>query len=892
MQILSTKLFSPPLRSRLVQRPRLDQKLDQGLECGFILVSAPAGYGKSTLLTSWLEHLEIPSVWISLDEQDNDPYRFMAYLGAACSQVHPGIHVDLDIPSTLHTQLNLEDLVTQLINQLAGFGQPFCLVLDDYHVIQDQAIHQAIAFLLDNRPVPLRLVIATRSDPPLSLARLRAKCEMFELRMADLRFTPQEAAEFLNSTMELKVSAENVTRITQRTEGWIAGLQMAALSMQHMVDVSGFISAFTGSHHYIFDYLLEEILDKQPVEIQRFLLYTSVLDQLCAPLCDALLQDDRSHSLGSAAGILEELDHSNLFIIPIDHDHFWYRYHPLFAELLRGHLQKQDPARLSYLHSLASSWYEQQGMISDAIRHSFAIQDWERSVRLISSNIFALLEQNELTSVARQLEYLTAENTSAHPWLLIAHAWLVAYTGQLKAVEPILKQAEGEIDALKSEQELQTLGGHIAAIRAYTYWISDRRELASLSARVALEWLPEDDRIIRCQAATLMGLTLPDSSSRAQALQLAIEYARGCSVSHVTIFAHGCWAWLLTMQGRLREAFAACQEAVRLAQTGGSSTSLPTLSHVYTTMSVILLEWDDVGSALHYSRLAVDLARRWEQADALHFALDNYGYALFAAGDVDAAFETMRQARQVAQRTSSWFEQITLAQEIEWHLSLNELDAALQTLHRAQLDPDNPDEIPIDTFQSVLLPFSFLPIYLARRQFTQAVRYSSVLLETMEKRQTGHFIIRLHIYRALAFNGLQQEELALDSLRHALILAVPEGYRRVFLVGDSEMLHLLHIARRAGISPDYVDGLVDILEQKTQPKVIAPKSVPGLVEALSNREIEVLNLLAQGCSDKKIAETLVIAPETVHKHLKNIYGKLDVHSRMEAVRRSNELGLL
>ena len=304
-------------------------------------------------------------------------------------------------------------------------------------------------FFSNTAPNHFDLVIATRADPPLPLARLRARCDMLELRMADLRFTPQESADFLTCTMGLKVSSEDVARLTLRTEGWIAGLQMAALSMQNTRDVSGFIAAFTGSHHYIFDYLLGEILGQQSPEIHRFLLYTSILDQLSAPLCDAVLEaDEQSVPARSSASILEELEHSNLFIIPLDHEQRWYRYHPLFAELLRSYLQKNNPAQIPVLHNRASTWYEEQGMVSDAIRHSFAVNDWERIVRLISANIFALLEQNELTSVARQLESLTNEKSSARPWLLIGRAWLAAYTGQLSSVEPILKMAETEIDSL------------------------------------------------------------------------------------------------------------------------------------------------------------------------------------------------------------------------------------------------------------------------------------------------------------------------------------------------------------------------------------------------------------------------------------------------------------
>ncbi len=858
-----------------------------------MLVSAPAGYGKSTLLSSWLSQVEFPAVWLSLDDQDNDLSRFLAYLTAAFREIYPAVDQIYESTPGFNQQLEIEAYLTPLINLLALVKKPFLVILDDYHLIQDQKVHQAVSFLLDNRPKPLHLVISTRADPPLPLARLRARSDMLELRMADLRFTLQEATDFLNHTMGLNISAEDAVRITKRTEGWIAGLQMAALSMQNTHDLSGFITAFTGSHHYIFDYLLEEILGQQSPEVHRFLLCTSILDQLTASLCDSVLEGDEAPvPTRSSSIILEELEHSNLFIIPLDHEQRWYRYHPLFAELLRGYLQKNNPAQIPVLQSRASIWFEGQGMISEAIRHSFAVNDWERIVRLISANVFALLEQNELNSVARQLENLTNEKSTARPWLLVGRAWLAAYTGQLSSVEPILKLAETEIDNLNSELELQTLGGHIAAIRAYTNWIGDKRDLAASAARVALEWLPANERLIRCQAATLLGLTLPDFNARAGAFEQALAYARECPVSHVTIFAHGCWAWYLTMQGKLHEAHAACLEAIRLSQSSSSYLSLPTLSHVYTTLSAVLLEWNDLEGALHYSKEAVYLARRWEQADALHFALDNYGYALFASGNVEAAFDILRQAWQVARRTSPWFEQITLSQEIEWYITLGNLDAALQCLRLAQVDIEELTRITFNSFKSLLMPLTLVQVYLAQKQYSKALTLSIRVLEDVEQRKISHYSIRLLLWQALAYCGLRQEAQALASLKSALTRGAPGGYLHIFIMEGTKLIPLLHQARSAGIMQEYVDRLLAALQQTEQQKPIQSATPTGLVEPLSARELDVLKLLAQGCTDKKIAEALVIARETVHKHLKNIYGKLDVHSRTEAIVSARELGLL
>lgn len=893
IQILTTKLSIPAIRPRVVLRPRLLQKLNQGLECGFVLISAPAGYGKSTLLSTWLNRQEFPCTWLTLDDRDNDPSHFLTYLVTALQIIDSSIDPIFLLDAELASSRDVQPLLTPMINHLAGIKQPFCLVLDDYHVIQNQVIHQAVCFLLEHRPFSMHIVLATRADPPLPLSKLRAHSYMQEVRMNDLRFTDQESEDFLSHTMGLTVSQEDVANITKRTEGWIAGLQMAALSMQNADDVSGFIANLTGSHHYIFDYLLEEILGKQTAEIHRFLLYTSILEQLSAPLCDALLSgDEATVSTRPASVILEELEHANLFIVPLDHEQRWYRYHPLFAELLHGYLQKSNSSLLPVLHSRAIGWYEDQGLFPEAIRHSLISGDWERAVRLISTNIFALLEQNELTSLGRQLETLTKEANPARPWLLVGRAWLAAYTGQLSAVETILLQAESEINNLKSEIELQTLGGHIAAIRAYIYWIGNQREIAANAARAALEWLPEDERVIRCQAATLLGLNLYDFNDREQALKQALTYARECSVSHVTIFAHSCWAWLLTMEGKLREAHAACYEAIQLAQSGNSYQPLPTLSHVYTTLSGVLREWNDLEDAIRYSKEAVELAHRWGQADALHFALDTLGYALFAAGDIDGAFDAVQKSWQVARRTSPWFEEITIAQQVEWDIILGNLDGAVQHLHSIGIHSIEPETLTIETYKSPLLPLAFIQVLLAQKEYPRAIRLISRLIEEVEKKGIGHYLIRLLAWQALAYHGMRQDEQALSSLKRLIVLTEPEGYLRIFIQEGEPMVALLQRARSAGITPEYVDHLLAACDKRAKARPVQALVMPGLIEPLSVREMDVLKLLAEGCTDKKIAESLVIARETVHKHLKNIYGKLDVHSRTEAIARARELSLL
>jgi LuxR family maltose regulon positive regulatory protein len=871
----------------------LIQKLNQGAECGFILVSAPAGYGKSTLLSAWLTRIEYPASWLNLDDRDNDFSRFLSYLFAACRKINLLDDQFLENQVGIYQAVDFETPLTSLINHINRVNQPFFLVIDDYHVIRNQEVHEAVHFLIENRPQSLHLIISTRADPPLQLAKIRARLAMLEIRIADLRFTDQEASSFLEHTMGLNVSDVDVVRITQRTEGWIAGLQIAALSMRNSTDIPGFITTLTGTHHYIFDYLLEEILVKQTPEIQLFLLYSSILDQMTAPLCDALLAGfELSDSIPGSSTILEELEHANLFIIPLDQEHRFYRYHPLFVELLRSYLQRKEPHQIPILNGLASNWFESQGMFADAIRHSFMANDWNRVVELISTNIFALLEQNELTGVARQIDSLTKEKSHALPWLLVGRAWLAAYTGQLSAVEPILNMIESEIDNLSSELELQNLGGHIAAVRAYANWIGGKRDIATSAALAALAWLPDSERVIRCQASTLLGLVHNDSSERSKALRQALIYARECPTSHVTIFAYGCWAWMLAMRGKLHASYTVCLEAIEQTQLNNSYQSFPTLSHVYSTMSFILLEWNDLDGALNYAKNAVNLAHRWEQADALHFALNNLGYALFTSGDVKGAFETLHQEWQIARRTSTWFEEITLSQEIEWHLAQNNLEAALTRLEDAHVKIDNLSGMPLGTFTSGTLPFVFIQLLIYQGQYSKALKQIDLYVDDLSKKEMGHFLVLMYKWKALVHHGLQQDDQALEALKQALTRAEPEDYLHMFSQKEPGLQGLLQYAHKIGIVPDYIDRIFQVSVQKPNEQNSSVRSTPGIIEPLSKREMDVLSLLAEGHSDKQIAQDLVIARETVHKHLKNIYGKLDVHSRTEAIVRARQLNLL
>lgn len=878
--MLSTKLSMPPLRPRLVLRSRLLQKLNQGLERGFVLISAPAGYGKSTLLSTWLNRVELPTTWLALDENDNDPVRFLTYLGAAFSKVEPAVRDALEIPVQASQLPETGALLTPLVNTLAQAARPFCLALDDYHVIQNPSIHQMISFLLEHRPASLHLIIATRADPPLPLAKFRARSAMLELRQADLCFTSQEAADFLNRTMHLQVSLEDASRITARTEGWIAGLQMAALSLQTTDDIPGLIATLSGSHTFIFDYLLEEILKQQPPEIRRFLLYTSIADQLNAGLCEALWRGEASASPeSSSAAILKALDQANLFILPLDHERRWYRYHHLFADLLRLMLEQNEPGISATLHQRAYRWYEAQGMLPAALKHALAAGDMQRVAQMISANVLVLVENNEIAPTLLRLETIPPEQRIKLPWLGVAHAWALAYTGQMDRAEAALSQAEQHQEDLPQDERNRMMG-HIGVVRAYNAWVRGERQKAVEFALDAAPLLPEQEYAVRALNITTLGnaFTQYEPEPRAvQVLEHAVALARQAGQSHVFMPAATALAYACYRLGKFHQAHTVCQEAIELAEVHQRQTgqSLPAAASAYAEMAIIQAEWGDADQAIRTAHRGLALSELWGQADTIMLCLLALSTALSLAQEFDSALSVLHRARKIAQTVSSWFVSIVDQTEIRVCLEAGNIDRA------ARLAQDMGTSLPASLQASLLVSQNQLNAALAVVEHALPEALSAPSQEA----------VRLGVIRSMAFFLKGDEKQALAALQQTLALAEEENRVATFLREGAAMERLLRLAQAKSISLTFVQKLLTAFEARRQRTSTPASSVGELPEPLSERELEVLKLLAQGCSDKEIAERLVIARETVHKHLKNIYGKLDVHNRTAAVARARELHL-
>jgi LuxR family maltose regulon positive regulatory protein len=907
--LLTTKLYIPPPRPNLVPRPRLVERLNAGLRRKLTLVSAPAGSGKTTLVAEWLHGTERVA-WLSLDASDNDPMRFWAGVIAALQTV--ASDVGTDAQDILHTSPPppSESVLTALINELcaAPFIRPVTLTLDDYHTIDTPAIHQAVAFLLDHLPPQMHLVILTRTDPPLPLARLRARGQMVEIRTADLRFSPDETATFLKQAMGLNLSAEDVAVLAARTEGWIAGLQMAALSLQGQDDVSHFVRAFSGSHHFILDYLMDEVLSHQSEEVQAFLLRTSILERMTGPLCDAVCALEAGVT-GQAK--LEMLQRANLFIVPLDIERRWYRYHHLFAELLRHRLHRQAGSpSVASLHRRAAEWYEENDLAVDAVHHALAGGDFEWAACLIEANVDAMLQRNEIATVLRWLDALPPELVHARPYLCIARAWVLIANAHFDEAEGWARNAESALRiagkrAVQSasatgETEgitVQRMKGHIDAIRA-TVANSLRDDTRAIAlARRALENLPADDVLLR----GILALDLGEAFARRNDLEAAertfteaIVVNRAAGNVAVTLNLMSSLGALQARQGDLDRAAATYRQAIQLGSQAGrpSGYPVPATGIAHVLMACLLYERDDLDTALHHATLGIAYCKRWGHLENLINGYDALAQVQFAQGDVEQAPDTVTQAlalikdtlalvRQTAspariERLSGEIRRLEALRALFWLMEGN-LDAVGRWVQeRGISDADSP-------CYSVLAR-----LCLARNELEKArLLLNKSLQEEGASMPVGPKIPLLAL-QACAFQAQGDSTRAMAALEQALLLGEPGGYVRTFVEIGTPMQDLLRQPTARGIAPAYVDRLLAAFGRPALPHPPAP----ALVEPLSPRELEVLHLIATDLPNQEIADRLYISLNTVKTHVRRLYAKLHAHSRLQAVERARELGLL
>ena len=898
--LLRTKLYTPPIRPELVSRPRLIERLNAGLRRKLTVLSAPAGFGKTTLLSEWAAGCGRPVAWVSLDRGDNDPARFWAYFIAALQTIHEDVGEAALAALQSPQRPPIEPLLTGLINKIAEVPGSFALVLDDFHVITDQPVNDAVTFLLDNMPPQMHLILSSRADPPWPLARRRARGEITELRANDLRFTSQEAATFLKEVMRLDLSPEDVATLEARTEGWIAGLQMAALSMRGRKDVSGFIRAFTGSHRFILDYLVEEVLEQQPRDVQEFLLKTSILERMTAALCDTVTDGNDSQT------VLTQLEQANLFLIPLDDERRWYRYHHLFADLLRSRLEQTQPDQMRALHRQASEWYEQNGLIAEAVSHAFAAGDVERVARMVEGNAFAMMDHGELTTLVAWLNALPEEMIRSRPWLCVARAWALIYTGQVDALDPLLLDAEEALLEVPANQAGldEHVAGHIISIRAYTLILKGNMSRAAKLAREALERLPEQDLTARGWTASLLANALRWGGNLAaadQAFAEASAISRAAGDSHVAVDVLCDWAGLQIMQGQLHEAAATCRDAMALADdcAAQSGRRLPVTGYAHVRLSVVLRQWNDLEAALRHAREGIHLCEQWGWAEILVGGYVNLAKALEAIGDMDSALDAAQKARQVARGVSPWFDAYAAA--LEARLWLAQGDGDPGRLAAAYRWATEESRLGVDGEPGFQYEFAYLTLARVRiaqgrddpSRLDEALGLLTGLLEVARAAGAMGYVIEILVLQAMALQAQGEDDQALTTLERALSLAEPEGYVRTFIDEGASMGKMLRQAIAQGIAVDYAGKLLATLEIEMKDERRATASAPSsLIEPLSERELEVLRLLTTHLSSTEITEDLFISANTVRSHIKSIYGKLNVHSRKDAIQRAQELGLL
>jgi LuxR family maltose regulon positive regulatory protein len=905
--LLETKFYVPRARRDLVPRPRLAERLDRGSASKLTLISAPAGFGKTTLLTEWLAAGPAApadrrlAAWLSLDRGDNNLASFWTYLIAALRTSAPGVGEDALGMLRAPGSQPIETVLTTLLNDLSAIAGDIVLVLDDYHVIDARDVQDGMAFLLDHLPPGLHVVIAGRADPALPLARWRARGELIEIRAAELRFTPDEAAAYLNETMGLTLTARDVAALEGRTEGWIAALQLAALSMQGRDDVAGFIAGFAGDDRYVVDYLVEEVLQRQPDRVQAFLLQTCILGRLSGPLCDAVTGQ------GGGKAMLEALDRGNLFLVPLDDRRQWYRYHHLFADVLQARLLDEQPDQVPGLHRRASEWFQRSGEQSMAIGHALAAEDFHQAANLVERAVTVMSQTRQEATVRTWLEMIPDEIIRVRPVLIVAVAWVLLSYGEFSEVEGRLRDAERWLDAatgtgarspaaraemiVANEEEYRRLPGTIETYRAALALARGEPLGAIRHARRALDLAPADEHRWRASASGLMAIAFWCSGDLEGAYSAWAECMAGLRRAGHFADIFGCaiaMADIRLVQGRLSAAMRTYEQALQHADDQ-SGPVLRGTADMYVGMSEVLRERDDLAAATR------QLLRSQELGEANGLPQNRYRWRVAMArirqvqGDLDDALELLDEAERLYMGDMFPNVRPVPALKARVWIAQGRLGEALGWVREQGLSVDD-DLSYLREFEHITLA----RILMARSAGEHAERSAHaptqllerLLLAAEEGGRTGH-VIEILALQALARQARGDIPAALACLQRALTLAEPEGYVRVFADEGTAMTVLLRAAAKQGTTRNYARRLLAAKSGTGQNKPVTQ----GLIDPLSERELDVLRLLGTELDGPAIARELMVSLNTVRTHTKNIYAKLGVTNRRAAVRRAAELGL-
>ena len=909
--LLATKLYVPRPRIQLVHRPHLLHQLRQGMEGSLTLISAPPGSGKTTLLGEWLATSNTPAAWLSLEQDDNGPVRFFSYLIAALQTL------DAQIGSTALRFLEsprpapLEKVLTLLANDIASSNLPrFVLVLDDYHVIMNLSVHAAMTFLLEHLPPQMHIAITTRVDPPLPLSRLRARGQLTEIRSTDLRFTAADVTTFLQNVMNLKLPAGAVEAIERRTEGWIAGVQLAALSLRDRSDVTAFLSAFSGSHRFVLDYLSEEVFLQQPMAVQSFLLQTCILDRLCGSLCEAITGQTESQFM------LAMLERANLFVVSLDEERQWYRYHQLFADVLRNRLRLALPAQIPTLHRRASEWFEQHEMISEAVQHALAASDVERAADLIEQCGLDVMLRGRVQTVIDWLNLLPEHLVRTRAQLCIISAGVLMFTHQLTESEERLRDAELCIQSSPLSSELtREIQGLIASMRAnMARFIGDVARSVVLGEE-ALHLLSEDDTLMRAAAlvstahAFLVNGDVTPAVEHALLTVVAPVLASRNRFSILRIFT--LQARLYTLQGRLRKAAQTYEQAIQEAPGTGRLQGLVGSPAYYFGLGNLQYEWNNLDAAAQLLEQGMELLKGplAEDASVVTMGYITLARVQYVRGDSGQTLKTLDTFIEIARQSSFMPHLIAHATSMRALIELAQGNstAALQWVKDAGLAIE--DELSY-LREREYLALVQIQIAQGREQIrgpflSTALAWLDRLLQDAECKARMGSVIEILVLRALALQARHATSEALLSLKQALTLAQPEGYIRLFADHGRALATLLSLLRET--NPDsryYIQTLLvacltaeyehaGTASTAHHPLTAPPaSSAQPLLDPLSERELEVLRLIASGASNQAIADQLVVTVNTVKRHVSNVFAKLAVANRTQAMARARELNLV
>jgi LuxR family maltose regulon positive regulatory protein len=868
--LLQTKLTPPLLRQGLVTRPQLLGRLGSdllqpgGFSRKLTLVCAPAGYGKTALIVSWLSSLTIPFAWLSLDEGDNDPTRFLSYLIAAAQQVQAGTGAEARALLASPQPPPVQTILTSLINDLNALQDPLILALDDYHAVQSDRIHQNIAFLIERQPNPLHLVILSREEPLLPLHRLRAQWQMLEIRQEDLRFSVTETSDYFDQGMGIRLDQADIEALNRRTEGWIVGLQLAALSLRNSQDIHAFVQSFTGSNRYVLDYLFQEVLQQQSPELQSFLLKSSILERLTGSLCNALT----GRLDGNAQ--LEALEKANLFIVPIDPERRWFRYHQLFADLLHHQLHLKGEPGEKALHERACQWYAQNDLASEAVKHAVAAEDWERAAELIEQAGGALLKRGELVTLIGWCEQLPSGVFASRASLALSYTWALAMLGKFDRAESLLLEIE------ETASPFPPLMGQVAAVQSYVARGKGDNARAIDKSQQALALLPESDSQLRSVLALNQGLLYWHAGQlgeASKALSEVLSAARQSGNHYALLTAQIFLARTLASQGELRRANEMYQQILQIPARA------PILALAHFDLCGVYYEWNDLVKAGEHLEKGMELC---VQSGNLEFQNSGHilkAYLLLARGNPRGALVEIEESHSLSRE----FNPATQARSAACHAQISLATGDIKTAeHWAAQMAEEVDAHPFYRFIGLIRPR--LLIAQGRKGAASELlrEYSARAVEA----GWGYAWVAIRILQSLAA-GSQAE--ALETLEEALRASQAEGYIRAYADAGNPLVPLLQEAARRGILPEYVGQILDGLGLgRSQALALTqPQNEP-----LSTRELEVLRLVTAGLSNREIANQLIISAGTAKTHIHNICGKLGVRNRTEAAMRAKDLNLV